>query len=217
MTKLAIFDLDGTLLNTIEDLAESCNHALTVCGFPARDLKEYNLMVGRGIYNLFRAALPEEARTEENVKRMAEVFIPYYDIHKCDLTRPYDGIKEMLDALSRAGVGLAVASNKYQEGAEGVVSHYFPDVDFVKVLGQSEGRPIKPSPEIVEEIMREAGVTDKGEVAYIGDSDVDMMTGANAGVRTIGVTWGFRSREELLEHNPWRTVDTPQELMKILL
>lgn len=217
MTKLAIFDLDGTLLNTIEDLAESCNHALTACGFPARDLKEYNLMVGRGIYNLFRAALPEEARTEENVKRMAEVFIPYYDIHKCDLTRPYDGIKEMLDALSRAGVGLAVASNKYQEGAEGVVRHYFPDVDFVKVLGQSEGRPIKPSPEIVEEIMREAGVTDKGEVAYIGDSDVDMMTGANAGVRTIGVTWGFRSREELLGHNPWGTVDTPQELMKSLL
>ncbi|MGN0188770.1 MAG: HAD family hydrolase [Candidatus Cryptobacteroides sp.] len=217
MTKLAIFDLDGTLLNTIEDLADSCNHALRACGFPERDLKEYNMMVGRGIYNLFRAALPPEERTEENVRRMAEVFIPYYDIHKCDLTRPYDGITDMLERLSEAGVKLAVASNKYQEGAEGVVRHYFPDVDFIKVLGQSEGRPIKPSPEIVEEIMRESGVDDKGEVAYIGDSDVDMMTGANAEVRTIGVTWGFRSREELLAHNPWGTVDTPQELLRTLL
>ena len=217
MTKLAIFDLDGTLLNTIEDLAESCNHALTTCGFPARDRKEYNMMVGRGIYNLFRAALPPQARTEENVRRMAEVFIPYYDIHKCDLTRPYDGIVAMLDKLAEAGVKLAVASNKYQEGAEGVVTHYFPEVAFVKVLGQREGKPIKPSPEIVEEIMEAAGVTDKEEVAYIGDSDVDMMTGANAGVRTIGVTWGFRSKEELLEHKPWRTVDTPQELSGCLL
>ena len=217
MTQLAIFDLDGTLLNTIEDLADSCNHALRVCGFPERELKEYNMMVGRGIYNLFRAALPSAEKTEENVQRIADVFIPYYNIHKCDLTRPYDGITDLLKTLSRKGIKLAVASNKYQEGAEGVVNHYFPQVDFVKVLGQSEGRPIKPSPEIVEEIMREAGIADKNLVSYIGDSDVDMMTGANAGVRTIGVTWGFRSREELLGHNPWKTVDTPQELLECLI
>lgn len=217
MTRLAIFDLDGTLLNTIEDLASACNHALKGCGCPERKLDEYYGMVGKGIYNLFRAALPEGKKDEGTVQKMAGLFIPYYDMHKCDLTRPYPGITELLGRLSREKVRLAVASNKYQKGAESIVARYFGQFGFVKVLGQREGKPIKPSPEIVEEIMSHAAGTTKDEVVYIGDSDVDMQTGLNAGVRTIGVTWGFRSREELEAYGPWRLADSPEELGEIIL
>lgn len=217
MTKLVIFDLDGTLLNTIDDLAAACNHALRECGCPERRPEEYNMMVGRGIYNLFRAALPEGQKTDEMVELMAGHFIPYYDMHKCDLTRPYPGILDLLGRLSREKIKMAVASNKYQEGAESIVSAYFGQFGFVQVLGQREGKPIKPSPEIVEEIMsRVEGVT-KDDVIYIGDSDVDMLTGNNARVRTVGVTWGFRSREELASCNPWRLADTPEELYRIIV
>ena len=125
MTRLAIFDLDGTLLDTIEDLAAACNYALKRCGCPERRLGEYNGMVGRGIYNLFRAALPEDRKTEDMVQKMAGIFIPYYDRHKCDLTKPYPGIMELLGRLSAEKVKLAIASNKYQEGAESIVASYF--------------------------------------------------------------------------------------------
>ncbi len=217
MTKLVIFDLDGTLLNTLDDLAVSCNYALKACGCPERELPEYNQMVGRGIYNLFRAALPEDKRTEEMVEKMAGVFIPYYNEHKCDLTKPYAGILQTLGALSMAKVKLAIASNKYQEGAESIVDHYFGQFGFVKILGQRDGMPIKPSAEIVNEIMACVPGITKDEVIYVGDSDVDMKTGANAEVRTVGVTWGFRSREELAACKPWKLVDDTEELISCIL
>ena len=217
MTRLVIFDLDGTLLNTIEDLAAACNHALRGCGCPERKPEEYNMMVGRGIYNLFRAALPEGKKTDEMVWKMSELFVLYYDSHKCDLTRPYPGIVGMLGKLSAAKVKMAVASNKYQSGAESIVASYFGQFGFVRILGQRDGRPIKPSPEIVEEIMSEVEGISRDEVIYVGDSDVDMLTGKNAGVRTVGVTWGFRTREELLAHEPWKLADTPEELASLIL
>lgn len=217
MTKLAIFDLDGTLLDTIDDLAGACNHALKLCGHPVREVSEYRFLVGKGIYNLFRSALPEGHRTDNDVRMMADIFIGYYDVHKCDMTHPYDGIPEMLKKISDAGVMLAVASNKYQEGVESIVSRYFSGLDFIKVLGQRDGYPIKPDPAIVKEIMQEAGVSGCGEVIYAGDSDVDMETGKNAGVRTVGVTWGFRSRDELLSCNPWKLAESPDELCGIIL
>lgn len=212
MTKLAIFDLDGTLLNTVEDLGNAANYALERCGFPTHKIDEYYQMVGRGIYNMFRAAIPCEYATEDNVKRMATYFIPYYDAHKCDCTRPYDGIPEMLKSITDGGVRLAVASNKYQDGAEKLVRHFFGEYDFVKVLGQREGQPIKPDPAIVDQILAVVPSVSKEETVYIGDSNVDMQTGANAGVRTIGVTWGFRSREELAQYSPSSIVDTPETL-----
>ena len=140
MTKLAIFDLDGTLLNTVEDLGDATNYALTQCGFPTHKLDEYYQMVGRGIYNLFRAAVPSDQATEDIVQRMASYFIPYYDVHKCDRTRPYSGIPEMLRTISDRGVRLAVASNKYQDGAEKLVRHFFGEYDFVRILGQRDGQ-----------------------------------------------------------------------------
>lgn len=212
MTKLAIFDLDGTLLNTVEDLGNATNYALTQCGFPIHPTDAYYQMVGRGIYNLFRAAVPSEYATEDNVQKMASYFLPYYDAHKCDFTRPYDGILQMLDTITGKGVRLAVASNKYQDGAEKLVSHFFGEYDFVKILGQREGQPIKPDPAIVDQILAEAPSITKSETVYVGDSNVDMQTGANAEVRTIGVTWGFRSREELASYNPSAIVDSAEAL-----
>ncbi len=215
--KLAIFDLDGTLLDTAADLGDSCNYALRQCGFPEHRLDEYYQMVGRGIYNLFRAAMPADKVTEDNVQKMAGYFLPYYDIHKCDLTRPYEGIPEMFRKLSDAGLQFAVASNKYQDGAEKLVSHFFGQYTFVRVLGQREGQPIKPDPEIVNQILAAAPGVSGEETVYVGDSNVDMQTGLNAGVRTIGVTWGFRTREELAAYSPFALADSTAELTDLIL
>ncbi len=217
MTKLAIFDLDGTLLNTVEDLGNATNHALAQCGFPTHPIDAYYQMVGRGIYNLFRAAVPSEYASEDNVQKMASYFLPYYDAHKCDFTRPYDGIMEMLKTITGKGVRLAVASNKYQDGAEKLVRHFFGEYDFVKILGQREGQPIKPEPAIVDQVLAEVSDITKAETVYIGDSNVDMQTGSNAAVRTIGVSWGFRSRDELAAYSPSAIVDTPAQLADEIL
>ncbi len=211
MTKLIIFDLDGTLLDTREDIANACNYALRMCGCPERRLDEYNMLVGRGIMNLFRGALPENQRTEEMVLEMRGHFVPYYNEHIDDCTRPYPGIMEMMEALTAEGISFAVASNKYQEGTEALVRKYFGAYDFACILGQREGKPIKPDPEIVHEAMSEAGAT-LDETVYCGDSDVDMQTGLNAGVRTVGVTWGFRTREELSAYNPWVLAENASEI-----
>ena len=148
---------------------------------------------------------------------MASYFIPYYDTHKCDCTRPYDGIPEMLKTITDRGVRLAVASNKYQDGAEKLVSHFFGEYDFVKILGQRDGQPIKPDPAIVDQILADVPKVAKEQVVYVGDSNVDMQTGLNAGVRTVGVSWGFRTREELAAYSPSAIVDTPEELSRVIL
>lgn len=212
MTKLIIFDLDGTLIDTREDIANACNYALEQCGYPIHALDKYNMMVGRGIDNLFRAALPAESNTEENVARMRSVFVPYYNEHKCDFTKPYDGILEALEELSAKGLRFAVASNKYQEGTEQLVELFFGKYDFVKILGQRDGKPIKPDPLIVAEAMEGMPGVTLDEVVYCGDSDVDMQTGLGAGVKTIGVTWGFRTREELAAYSPYALIDHPSEI-----
>ena len=224
MTRLAIFDLDGTLLNTVEDLGNATNYALTRCGFPARPIDDYYLLVGRGIYNLFRKAIQQEGgramtaeEVEEYVPKMTSFFLPYYDAHKCDFTRPYDGIHEMLDRITSCGVQLALASNKYQDATEKLIEHFFGDFHFMKILGQRDGQPIKPDPEIVSQIMAADPSLTKDQVVYVGDSNVDMQTGGNAQVRTIGVTWGFRSREELEGCNPSAVVDTPSQLAEEIL
>ncbi len=212
MTKLIIFDLDGTLLDTREDIANACNWALKMCGCPERRLDEYNMLVGRGIMNLFRGALPPDQRTDDMVMKMKNHFVPYYNEHIDDRTRPYPGIIAMMDVMAGRGISFAVASNKYQEGTEALVKKYFGAYNFVCILGQREGKPIKPDPEIVNEAMTAAGVSLE-ETVYCGDSDVDMQTGANAGVRTVGVTWGFRTREELSAYDPWLLAENADEIV----
>lgn len=217
MIKLVIFDLDGTLLDTIEDLTDATNHALRALGFPERNAEACRTMVGRGIRNLLRSALPDGAATEENVARMEQAFFPYYDVHIQDRTRPYAGIPELLEKLNGKGVRIALASNKYQEGAEKLMAHFFGRIPFVKILGQRAGQPIKPDPAIVGQILAETPEIRREEVLYVGDSGVDMQTGANAGVRTVGVTWGFRSREELAAGHPWRIAEDVEELESFII
>ena len=214
--RLVIFDLDGTLLDTIGDIAAAVNHALQIAGFPTHEREAYRFMVGSGIMKLFERALPQEERTAENVALIREHFIPYYETHKADLTIPYEGVVELLAELHRRGVKLAVASNKYHQATQALVGHYFPTTPFCAVLGHRDGMAVKPSPEIVWEIMRVAGVNKTEEVVYVGDSDVDMLTAHNAGVEAVGVSWGFRPREELATHKPKAIVDSPAEILGLL-
>ena len=214
MKKLVIFDLDGTLLNTIADLAQSTNHALSMIGYPTHEESAYNFMVGNGINKLFERALPEGEKSEENVLRIRKEFIPYYDVHNADKSRPYPGIPELLEQLQLQGLQIAVASNKYQSATQKLIAHYFPGIRFIAVFGQREGVNVKPDPTIVEDILTIAKVN-KEEVLYVGDSGVDMQTAANAGVTACGVTWGFRPRTELEEFHPAHIVDNATDIAVI--
>ena len=216
MKKLVIFDLDGTLLNTIADLATSTNHALRTCGFPTHDVSAYRYFVGNGITKLFERALPEEERTAEQVARIRPLFLAHYDAHNTDHSTPYPGIEALLATLQDHGVALAVASNKYQAATEKLVAHFFPGITFVKVLGQREGIPTKPDPGIVNEIVAVAGV-EKSEVLYVGDSNVDMQTAQNGGVDACGVTWGFRPKEELSAYHPTLLAERAEEIAALVL
>lgn len=215
MKKLIIFDLDGTLLNTIADLAQSTNQALCKLGFPTHETEEYNFMVGNGINKLFERALPEGEKTEEIVLRVRKEFIPYYDEHNADDSLPYPGITELLSELQARGIQLAVASNKYQAATQKLVAHYFPEIHFTAVFGQREGVNVKPDPSIVFDILKLANV-EKKDVFYVGDSGVDMQTAINAGVTACGVTWGFRPRTELEEFKPQYIVDSAREIGSLI-
>ena len=215
MKKLVIFDLDGTLLNTIADLAAATNYALTQFGYPTHPTDAYRFFVGNGINKLFERALPEEERTPENVLRIRSKFVPYYNIHNADLSRPYPGIEELLNLLQQHHFQLAVASNKYQAATEKLVAHYFPEIHFTAVFGQREGVNVKPDPTIVFDILKLADVR-KEDVLYVGDSGVDMQTAANAGVTACGVTWGFRPRTELEGFSPAGMSDVAEKIKKMV-
>ena len=210
---IVIFDLDGTLLNTIDDLGYACNYALEHTGFPTHQIENYPRMVGNGINNLIRRALPESKRTEENIWRVREYFVPYYNEHNCDYTRPYKGIPEVLKMLKAQGHLLAVASNKYQAATEKIVSHFFPGV-FDVILGEREGIPRKPDPQIVKDIMAQLNDQKANDpmVLYIGDSLVDRDTAENAHVPFVACSWGFVSREALIKAGVARIVDVSTEI-----
>lgn len=211
---LFIFDLDGTLLNTIEDLSNAANHALQTCGFAVRPLEECKQFVGNGVTKLLERALPDGHKTPENVAQMREAFFAYYDAHLTDFTRPYAEIVETLTALQQNGVYLAVASNKYQRATSALIAHFFPQISFAAVQGQRDGVPVKPHPQMVQEILKVAKQT-REQTLYVGDSDVDMQTAQNAGVKACGVTWGFRSRESLAAYHPAYLIDKPEQLIEI--
>ena len=215
MKKLVIFDLDGTLLDTIADLAVATNHALMQLGYPTHETEVIRTFVGNGINKLLERALPANERTEENVMRMRTHFIPYYDAHNADLSAPYPGIVSLLEALQEKGLQLAVASNKYQEATAKLVEQYFPTISFIEVLGQRDGIAVKPDPIIVFDILKKTDVS-KEEVLYVGDSGVDMQTAQNAGVDAVAVTWGFRPRTELESFQPKGLIHKAEELLKFV-
>lgn len=214
-TSLVIFDLDGTLLNTIGDLAVACNAVLAMRGLPQHSCEEYRHFVGNGILRLVERALPEELRTPENVALVRADFVKYYTEHIDRYTKPYDGISGLVTELVRRGVGMAVASNKFQVGTEKLIRLFFPGVEFAAVFGQRPGVPLKPDPAVVGEILALTG-TPREEVLYVGDSGVDMQTARAAGVRSAGVTWGFRERQELVDAGACHLVDRPEELLGLL-
>ncbi len=215
MTKLVIFDLDGTLLNTIDDLATSTNYALQCAGYPQHDLLAYRYFVGNGINKLIERALPYDKKNETEVAKLRKDFIEYYERHMSDLTKPYDGIVSLLENLQAQGIAIAVASNKYQEATQALVAKFFPQIHFVAVFGQREGIAPKPDPTIVFDILQIAGV-EKDEVLYVGDTNVDMTTARNGGVRSVGVTWGFRPQLELEESGANSIVHHPDDILALL-
>ena len=226
---IIIFDLDGTLINTISDLGQACNHALAACGYPTHKIEDYPRLVGNGINKLIERALPEEHRQEETVLQVREYFVPYYDEHNCDLTHPYEGIPELLHALKAAGHQLAVASNKYQAATEKIVAQLFPGI-FDIVLGERENVARKPDPQIVwdvveamrrlgEEAMRRLGdeaMRRLGDVLYVGDSLVDANTARAAGCTLVLCTWGFEAAEKLAAFEPNYLIEKPEEILEIV-
>lgn len=211
--KLVIFDLDGTLLNTIGDLAEAADHMLALRDLPRHDYAAYCSFVGNGIMRLVERALPEALREAEYVAAARQDFLAYYIDHIDQKTRPYPGIVELLEQLQAAGIRLAVASNKFQAGTEKLIRAFFPQIRFEVVFGQRPEVALKPDPAVVEEILTLTGVA-REEALYVGDSGVDMQTAHAACVRSVGVSWGFRSREEL-EHNAADCiVDRAEEILR---
>ncbi|MBR5256439.1 MAG: HAD family hydrolase [Bacteroidales bacterium] len=207
--KLVLFDLDGTLLDTLDDLSEAVNYALAMRGFPNHTRDEYMKMVGHGVRNLVKQALPEEVQGDDALVDAALAdFKGYYTAHIDIHTHPYPGMQELVNTLHRNGVFLAIASNKFQEGTEYLVRKFFPGVPFVSILGNRPGFPLKPDPEIVGEVLRKAGVRPE-EAILVGDSPTDMKTAANGGIDAIAVSWGYRP---MREYPDLTVVDSAEEL-----
>jgi phosphoglycolate phosphatase len=232
--KLVIFDLDGTLLDTIDDLKEAVNHAMSLRGFPTFTRDEVMAMVGHGARNLMRKALPIGHKDDDMVDAAYNDFKAYYITHIDVHTKPFAGIHDLLTKLHQEGMLLAVASNKFQEGTEHLIKEFFPEIPFVAVLGGRPNFPLKPDPEIVGEVLRKAGVN-KEDAVMVGDSDTDMETAANGGITGIAVNWGYRDMRKIINMKigpstlrlasgtagsgtePQIVVETIEELQQLLL
>lgn len=204
-----IFDLDGTLLSTLDDLAASCNFALRHNGMPERTTEEVRRFVGNGVKKLMERAIPEGLENPLFEKTFAD-FRQHYMLHNLDTTRPYDGVMDMLRSLKQRGKHIAVVSNKFYAATQSLCKHFFGDLVEV-AIGEREDIRKKPAPDTVNEALRQMGVT-KEKAVYIGDSDVDVMTAKNSGMPCISVLWGFRDHQFLVEHDATIFVSSPLQL-----
>ena len=209
--KAIIFDLDGTLLNTYEDLANAVNYGLNKCGFPTHKAEDFKRFTGNGTDMMITRALPVDKRDNETLSKVREHYFTYYNAHSGECTRPYDDINKLLDKLKGMGIRLGIVSNKIDFMTQAIAEKYFNDrFDFV--TGQRDGAPVKPNPATVFEAMRVLGVN-SSECLFVGDSGVDAETGKNAGVFTVGVLWGFRDKDELLQCGASAVISKPFELL----
>ncbi len=206
-----IFDLDGTLLNTLHDLTVSCNYALTKHNMPERTIGEVRKFVGNGVKKLMERAIPNGLQHPEFAETY-EDFRQHYLIHSLDTTKPYPGVLEMLENLHDRGKNLAIVSNKFYDATRELCKHFFGDYVTV-AIGEREDIRKKPAPDTVMEAFKQLGVANKDAV-YIGDSDVDVATARNSGMPCISVLWGFRDKDFLIEHGAINFITSPKELMK---
>jgi len=210
--KTYIFDLDGTLLDTLGDLAASVNYALRMHRMPEHSIDDVRRFVGNGVRKLMERAIPEGAENSDFEVTFA-TFRQHYMTHSLDTTKPYEGIPETLEALKAKGCHLAVVSNKMMAATQDLCRHFFPDTIEV-AIGENEAAGIrkKPAPDTVFEALRQLGVGQEGAV-YVGDSDVDIETARNSGLPCISVLWGFRDRDFLLQHGAKTLISSPSELL----
>lgn len=214
-TRAIVFDLDGTLLDTLQDIATTANQILTRHGFPTHSVERYRQLVGHGLGDLVRRVLPDQSVSDGDVARFIEEYRDLYSRMWRETSRPYPAVPELLRSLTEYGVPMAVLSNKRDDFTRLCVSTFFPDVPFVEVWGEREGVPRKPDPCSALLIAESLGVEPR-ECFFVGDSEVDMMTAKNAAMRGIGVLWGFRSREVLSESGAEVIVESPDEIMSLV-
>lgn len=212
--KLLIFDLDGTILDTLEDLTDSVNHALDEKGLPTRSIAEIKSFVGNGIHKLIERAVPRNIE-EEEIEQVFKEFKVYYGIHCADKTKPYEGIEELLQELKKAGYKLAVVSNKADFAVQELCKQYFPNI-FDVAVGEKAGVKRKPAPDSVLAVLEVLKI-EKEQAVYIGDSEVDIATAKNAEMTEIAVTWGFREEDFLKSEGAKMIVHEPKEIMTIIL
>ncbi|MFA5659547.1 MAG: HAD family hydrolase [Oscillospiraceae bacterium] len=215
MKGLAIFDLDGTLINSIEDLASSMNQALSECGLPVHELFKYYTFVGDGAAKLITRAIPEDKLSDNTIKKVREGFIRHYSENYLDKTFIYDGAAELLERLKAKGYMLAVASNKPDEFTSVIIERLFKSGSFDFVRGNILGTPHKPDPQIVFDIIKELEA-EKESCIFIGDSGVDVQTAHNAGIKAIGCLWGYRDRAELENAKADYLAGHPLDILKFL-
>lgn len=213
--RLIVFDLDGTLLNSLEDLADSANWVLEQHGFPTHPVDAYRYFVGDGVRKLIERILPQEERTEARIEQCRQEFVAYYKVHMEDKTSVYEGITELLAELKNRGLKIAVATNKVHIAVKPLMEKYFPEIRFDSMIGQREGVPVKPAPQIMFDILRETGC-EPSEALHVGDTATDMQLAHNAGVTPVGVLWGYRPLEELQEAGAKFIIEKPEELLGLV-
>lgn len=209
-----IFDLDGTLLDTLRDLAASVNYAMEQCHYPTHTIDEVCSMVGNGVATLIKRAVPS-GTSEEDTARALDFFRKHYMKHSEDTTRPYDGILELLSSLKAKGKRIAVVSNKFDAATKALCDKYFPNlIDIALGENEAEGIRKKPAPDMVFKAMKQLNASPE-ECVYIGDSDVDLQTAKNSGIPCISVLWGFRTKEFLQTHGATMFVEKPEEIARL--
>ena len=206
-----VFDLDGTLLNTIQDLADSVNYVLAYYGYSEHGYEDYKLKIGKGFQHLLEMSLPKDRQSDAMMEKALDMFVKAYAKRYLNKTAPYKGIEAMLEKLQEKGIKMGVNSNKRNDYSSALIKKNFPQISFVGIFGEREDVPRKPNPQAALELVGLMNLKPE-EVLYMGDSQIDMETGKNAGMDTIGVLWGFRKEDELIEGGAAYIVKAPEEV-----
>lgn len=215
MIKLVIFDLDGTLINSLDDLADCANYALRELNYPEHPTEAYRYFVGDGMVKLMERILPEEERNLLNINKLLNIFLPYYNIHKEDKTQPYPNIAELLLQLQKRGIAIAVASNKAHQFMGDIMQGYFPNITFASIYGARPNILPKPDAQIVYDILTDTQISAE-ETLYVGDTNTDIRTAQNGNLKSVGVLWGYRERAELEQAGAHYIIKNPLEILSLI-